>query len=90
MIRSHFSLKNWLTLFITFSSGSVTTSGMILQQFLDVLRKITTMESDLSKIVPATLLKLLSVMDNLLEVLQEFNKSGFQYKKHLLAAFSQA
>ena len=48
------------------------------------------MESDLSKIVPATLLKSLSVMDNLLEVLQEFNKSSFQYKKHLLGAFSQA
>ena len=48
------------------------------------------MESDLSKIVPATLLKSLSAMDNLLDVLQEFNKSGFQYKKHLLGVFSQA
>ena len=38
----------------------------------------------------ATLLKSLSVMNNLLEVFQEFNKSSFQYKKHLLGVVSRA
>ena len=48
------------------------------------------MESDLSGVAPATLLKLLSVMDNFLEVFQEFNKNSFQYKKHLLVVVFQA
>ena len=51
---------------------------------------MTTMESDLSKIVPATLLKVLSVMSNFLKVFQEFTKNSFQYKKHLLGIVSQA
>ena len=49
--------------------------------------KIITMESDSTT---AKLLKSLSVMDNLLEVFQELNKSSFQYKKHLLGVVSRA
>ena len=50
---------------------------------------MTTMESDLSKIVPATLLKVLSVMSNFSKFFQEFNKNSFQYKKHLLGIVFQ-
>ena len=42
------------------------------------------MESDLNKVLLATLLKSLSEMGNFLGVFQEFNKNSFQYKKHLL------
>ena len=45
------------------------------------------MENDLTT---ARLLKSLFVMDNLLEVSQELNKSSFQYKTHLLGVVSQA
>ena len=48
------------------------------------------MESDLSKVLPATLLKSLSVMGNFLDVFPEFTKNSFQYKKHLLGVVSQA
>ena len=48
------------------------------------------MESDLSKVLPATLLKSLSVMGNFLDVFREFTKNSFQYKKHLLGVVSQA
>ena len=48
------------------------------------------MESDLNKVVLATLLISLSVMGNFLEVFQEFNKNSFQYKKHLSGVVSQA
>ena len=48
------------------------------------------MESDLNKVVLATLLISLSVMGNFLEVFQEFNKNSFQYKKQLLGVVSQA
>ena len=44
------------------------------------------MESDLTT---ATLLKSIFVMDNLLEIFQEFDKISFQYKKHFLGAVSQ-
>lgn len=39
------------------------------------------MESDLSKNVPAALLKSLSVMSKFLEIFQELKKSSFQYEK---------
>lgn len=48
------------------------------------------MGSDLSNAVPATLLKLLSVIDDFLEVFQEFDINSFQYMKHLLGVASQA
>ena len=48
------------------------------------------MGSDLSNAVPATLLKLLSVIDDFLEVFQEFDINSFQYMKHLLGVVSQA
>ena len=51
---------------------------------------MNTTKRDLSTIVPATLLKSLSVMGNFLVVFQEFNKNSFQYKKHLLGIVSQA
>ena len=47
------------------------------------------MGSDLSNAVPATLLKLLSVIDDFLEVFQEFDINSFQYMKHLLGVVSQ-
>ena len=59
-------------------------SGKLFLNSWSILRKITTMESDLNKVVLATLLISLSVMGNFLEVFQEFNKNSFQYKKHLL------
>ena len=48
------------------------------------------MGSDLSNAVPATLLKLLSVIDDFLEVFQEFDINSFQYMNHLLGVVSQA
>ena len=65
-------------------------SGKLFLNFWSVLREITAMESDLNKVVPATLLKSLSVMGNYLEVFQEFDKNCFQYKKHLIGVVSQA
>ena len=65
-------------------------SGKLFLNSWSILRKITTMESDLDKVVLATLLISLSVMGNFLEVFQEFNKNSFQYKKHLLGVVSQA
>ena len=44
-------------------------------------RRISTAESDLNRVAPVTLLLTLSVMDNFLEILQEFKKNGFQYNK---------
>ena len=38
---------------------------------------MTTMEGDLSTIVPVTLLKAQFVMDNFPEVFQEFNRNSF-------------
>ena len=43
----------------------------------NILRKMNTTKRDLSTIVPATLLKSLSVMGNFLVVFQEFNKNSF-------------
>ena len=48
------------------------------------------MKSALSKVVPAMLLKSLSLMVNFLEVFQGFTKNSFQYKKHLLRVVFQA
>ena len=48
------------------------------------------MKSDLSRVAPATLLLLLSVMDNFLEILKEFKENNFQYKKSLETIVSQA
>ena len=48
------------------------------------------MGSDLSNAVPATLLKLHSVMDDFLEVSQKFDINSFQYMKYLLGVVSQA
>ena len=59
-------------------------SGKLFLHSWSILRKIITMESDLNKVLLATLLKSLSEMGNFLEVFQEFNKNSFQYKKHLL------
>ena len=41
------------------------------------------MEGDLSRFAPAKLLLSLSVMDNFLEILQEFKENSSQYKKQL-------
>ena len=41
-------------------------SGKLFSDFSNILRKITTTESDLSKAAPVTLLKFLSVMVNFL------------------------
>ena len=49
----------------------------------------TIIESNLGKVVPTTLLKLLPVMGNFLDVFQELNKNSFQYKKHLSGVGSQ-
>lgn len=48
------------------------------------------MESELSTIVPTKLLNSFSVIRNFLEVSQDINKYGFQYKKHLSGIVSQA
>ena len=65
-------------------------SGKLFLNSWSVLRKIATMERDLNKVVPDTLLKSLPVMGNLLKVSQEFNKNFFQYKKQLLGFVSYA
>ena len=65
-------------------------SGKLFINSWSILRKLTTMESDLSKVVPSTLLKSLSVIGNFLEVFKEYNKNSFQYKKCLLGNVSQA
>ena len=44
-------------------------------------RRTSTAENDLSRVAPATLLLSLFVMDNYLEILQEFKENSFQYKK---------
>ena len=46
-------------------------------------RRISTAESDLSRVAPVTLLLSLSVINNFLEILQEFEENSFQYKKQL-------
>lgn len=48
------------------------------------------MGSDLSNAIPATFLKLHSVMDDFLEVFQKFDINSFQYMKYLLGVVSQA
>ena len=50
-------------------------------------RRISTAKSDFSRVVTATLLLSLSVMDNFLEILQKFRKIVFQYKKELSSLF---
>lgn len=65
-------------------------SGKLFLNFWSILRKITAMKSNLSKVVPTTLLKLFFVMGDFLEVFQEFNINSYQYKKHLLGIASQA
>ena len=52
-------------------------SGKFFLNSWSILRKITTMKSDLNKVVLSTLLKSLSVMGNFLEVFQELNKNSF-------------
>ena len=49
--------------------------------FWSTEKRISTAESDLSRVKPVTLLLSLSVMDNFLEILQELKKNGFQYKQ---------
>ena len=44
---------------------------------------MSTAESDLSRVAPVTLLLSLSVINNFLEILQEFEENSFQYKKQL-------
>ena len=63
-------------------------SGKLFSDSRNILRKITTTESDLSKAVPVTLLKFLSVMVNFLKVFQDFTINSLQYKKHLLGVVS--
>ena len=46
-------------------------------------RRISTAESGLSRVAPATLLLSFSVMDNFQEILQEFKENRFQFKKQL-------
>ena len=46
-------------------------------------RRLSTAESNLSRVAPVRLLLSLFVMDNFLEILQEFKESSFQYKKRL-------
>ena len=46
-------------------------------------RRISTAKSDLSRVAPAALLQSISVMDNFLEVLQDFKENSFQYNKDL-------
>ena len=53
-------------------------------------RRISTVEGDLSRFAPAKLLLSLSVMDNFLEILQEFKENSFQYKKQLQKIVSQS
>ena len=55
----------------------------IFLNFWSVGRRISTAENDLSRVSPATLLSSLSVIDNFLEILQEFKKNSFQYNKQL-------
>ena len=52
-------------------------SGKFFLNSWSILRKITTMKSDLNKVVLSTLLKSVSVMGNFLEVFQELNKNSF-------------
>ena len=47
-------------------------SEKLFLNFWSILRKITIMESDLNKVVPATILEALSVIGNFLEVFQKF------------------
>ena len=63
-------------------------SGKLFSDSRNILRKITTTESNLSKAVPVTLLKFLSVMVNFLKVFQDFTINSLQYKKHLLGVVS--
>ena len=44
---------------------------------------MSTAVSDFSRVAPAAFLQSISVMDNFLEILQEFNYKSFRYKKHL-------
>ena len=53
----------------------------IFLNFWIIGRRTSTAESDLSRIAPAALLLSLFVMDNFLEILQEFKENSFQYKK---------
>ena len=45
-------------------------------------RRISTMESDLSRVAPATLLLSLSVVDNFLEILPKFRKIVFSTRNN--------
>lgn len=65
-------------------------AGRLFLNSWNILRTITTMESELSTIVPAKLLNSFSVMRNFLEVSQDISKYGFQYKKHVSGIVSQA
>ena len=44
---------------------------------------MSTTKSDLRKVAPATLLQSLYVMGDFLEIMREFQKNSFHYKKHL-------
>ena len=48
------------------------------------------MESDLTKVASAALLKSFSVVGNFLEILQRFKENSFQYKKYIWLIVSQA
>ena len=45
-------------------------------------RRISTVESDLSRVAPAMLLLSLSIMDNFLEILQKFRKIVFNTRSN--------
>ena len=60
-------------------------TSLLCSQSKNILRKLATMESDLSTIVPATLMKSFSVMGNFLETFQVFNKNSFQFKEQVIS-----
>ena len=59
----------------------------LLLNSLCVLRKACITERNLSKVTLAMLLKSLSVNDNFVEVLPEFNKNIFEHKKQFKGCF---
>ena len=75
---------------ITFKHVQVVSAAFLRSSFKKIFlnnwsngKRISTAESDLSRVAPATLLLSLSVMDNFLEILLEFQKNSFEYNKQL-------
>ena len=75
---------------ITFKHVQVASAAFLRSSFKKIFlnnwsngKRISTAESDLSRVAPAKLLLSLSVMDNFLEILLEFQKNSFEYNKQL-------